>query len=230
MTPDETDPNRRRSCEERTLRVPISERNEIRSLRHDVNQLRADMGAIRKVRDDVDDVRQIVDVLSSRVGTIQRNDQAAAERRLRWKRVMLVGSFCSALFGTGALVGHFAETAKAAPPPNAAAPLAWPTRSVEAAAHRWMDELAPDALGDGVRLVTHEWACSRTKRRPARYRCEGAALWIEAGEYVETREVLSACRPSRRVTGNGTTWTSARVLVRREGPRRGGLLCRRTST
>ena len=35
---------------------------------------------------------------------------------------------------------------------------------------------------------------------------------------------------SRRVTGNGTTWTSARVLVRREGPRRGGLLCTRRSS
>lgn len=120
-----------------------------------------------------------------------RHERAVKSRRRRW----IVVRFGAAVLVVSA-VGAIADAAIAAPPPNAAAPLAWPTRSVEAAAHRWLEELAPDALGDGVRLVSHEWACERTKRRPARYRCEGAALWMEAGEYVETREVLSACRPS----------------------------------
>lgn len=214
------------------LRVPLrSQPVEIRGLRRDVNQLLADVGAIGKVRDDVDHLRVGVDTLSSIVGAIQDRDRQAWEKRLRWKRTIIFSLFAASLLGTGLLIGYFADPAKAAsPPPNAAAPLSWPTRSVEAAAHRWIRELAPDALGDGVRLVTDEWACSQTRRRPARYRCEGAVLWVEAGEYVETREVLARCRPSRRVGGNGATWTTARVLVRREGPRRGGLLCGRVST
>lgn len=221
-------------------------RFEILDTRSDVTALTRNVSSVNRRLDSIEhrlanDVRQIgghVDSIERQIGELRRilsDTEADARRerdaRERTRRVNRLTIVYAAALGIGALGGYYASVAEAAPPPpNAAAPLAWPTRSVEAAAHRWLDELAPDALGDGVRLVDHQWACERTKRRPARYRCEGAALWIEAGEYVETREVLSACRPSRRVTGNGATWTSARVLVRREGPKRGGMLCKRASS
>ena len=128
----------------------------------------------------------------------------------------------------GAL-GFSARAAVAAPPPVAAPQLAWSVGTVEDAAEAWiLDVYQPNEGGAGLYVVQADAACQRTRRRPARYRCEVAALWVENGEFSESRERLTYCSPRRGVRGYGANPAAhrARFRVHRDGPLAGGVICR----
>lgn len=154
-----------------------------------------------------------------------------AVREVRTARLNgLVRGFLLGLIA-GLVIGAtvFSAGAKAAPPPVAAPPLAWSVGTVEDAAEAWiLDVYQPNEDGAGLYVVQADAACQRTRRRPARYRCEVAALWVENGEYSESRELLTYCSPRRGVRGYAANPAThrARFRVRRDGALAGGVICR----